>query len=74
MQFAFFDAHEAEKNRGVHGGKQRVHFEAQLIRQVMEIDAPTLIGEDFQQPVDVAAHGGGQESRGDRSLLLPIHL
>jgi hypothetical protein len=46
---AFFDAQQAEENGGVHGGQERVDFQAQFIGKAMQIRAAAMVGEDFQQ-------------------------
>src|SRR5579859_704993 len=46
---AFFEAQQAEQHGRVHCRKKRVHFEAQFIREFMEIRAAALIHENLQQ-------------------------
>src|SRR5467141_421268 len=46
---ALLDAQESEENGGVHAGEKRVNFQAELIGELVEIGAATLVGEDFEQ-------------------------
>src|ERR1700730_10142912 len=46
---SFFEADEAEQDRGVHRRKQRVNFETQFVGKMMEIDAAALVAKNLEQ-------------------------
>ncbi len=56
---AFFNPQQAEKHGGVHGRKQRVDFQAQVVGKPVEVHAPALVGNNFQQ----ARHAAGARVR-----------
>jgi hypothetical protein len=52
---AFFDFEEAEQLRGIHDGQQVVDLEGQIVGQAVDVVAPALVEQQFEQ----AGHAAG---------------
>jgi len=53
--FAFFDAKHSEENSSIDSRKECINLETQFVGKTMQINAATVVGENFQE----AGHAAG---------------